>query len=50
MDEENNMLEGWLKISLGEVCEITSSKRIFAREYQSSGIPYFERKRGNRKI
>ena len=35
---------GWVETTLGEVCEITSSKRIFANEYQISGIPFFRGK------
>jgi len=34
----------WVETALGEVCEITSSKRIFANEYQTSGIPFFRGK------
>lgn len=34
----------WVETTLGEVCEITSSKRIFANEYQTSGIPFFRGK------
>lgn len=31
-------------IKVGELCEISSSKRIFAKEYQESGIPFFRGK------
>jgi type I restriction enzyme S subunit len=34
----------WVETTLGEVVEITSSKRIFANEYQTSGIPFFRGK------
>lgn len=34
----------WVETTLGNVCEITSSKRIFANEYQTSGIPFFRGK------
>ena len=34
----------WTETTLGEVCEITSSKRIFANEYKTSGIPFFRGK------
>lgn len=34
----------WECVSLGSVCSITSSKRIFAKEYQSSGIPFYRGK------
>ena len=36
--------KGWVETTLGEVCEITSSKRIFAKEYQTFGIPFFRGK------
>ena len=32
------------KFKLKEVCEITSSKRIFAHEYTESGIPFYRSK------
>lgn len=32
------------EISLGELCEIKSSKRIYAKEYQNSGIPFYRSK------
>jgi type I restriction enzyme S subunit len=31
-------------IKVGELCDISSSKRIFAKEYQESGIPFFRGK------
>jgi len=34
----------WEKVKLGEVCEVTSSKRIFQEEYVSSGIPFYRTK------
>jgi type I restriction enzyme S subunit len=33
-----------MKCKLGDVCDITSSKRIFAKEYRSTGIPFFRGK------
>ena len=36
--------KGWEVKKLGEVCEITSSKRIFAEEYVESGIPFYRSK------
>ena len=36
--------EGWIETTLGNVCEITTAKRIFAKEYQTSGIPFFRGK------
>ena len=35
---------GWEVKKLGKVCEITSSKRIFAEEYQQEGIPFYRSK------
>lgn len=37
-------MEGWTKYKIGDLCSISSSKRIFAKEYQSSGIPFFRGK------
>ncbi len=34
----------WEKVKLGEVCEVTSSKRIFQGEYVTSGIPFYRTK------
>ena len=36
--------KGWEVKKLGEVCSITSSKRIFANEYTEIGIPFFRSK------
>lgn len=36
--------KGWETKKLGEVCDATSSKRIFADEYTSSGIPFYRGK------
>ena len=44
----------WQTVSLGDVCTISSSKRIFAKEYQTEGIPFYrgkeviEKHNGNR--
>lgn len=35
---------GWKETTLGEVADITSSKRIFAHEYKTSWIPFFRGK------
>jgi type I restriction enzyme S subunit len=35
---------GWEMVKVGEVCEITSSKRIFQNEYVDSGIPFYRTK------
>jgi len=34
----------WRKVKLGEILEITSSKRIFMSEYKKSGIPFYRGK------
>ena len=34
----------WQTVSLGDVCAISSSKRIFAKEYKSEGIPFYRGK------
>ena len=34
----------WQTIRLGDVCTISSSKRIFAKEYQTEGIPFYRGK------
>ena len=37
-------MEEWKEYRLGDVCTITSSKRIFANEYQNYGIPFYRGK------
>ncbi|NLK71457.1 MAG: restriction endonuclease subunit S, partial [Clostridiales bacterium] len=37
-------MTGWNNVKLGEICSITSSKRIFAKEYQTEGIPFYRGK------
>ena len=43
----------WQEVKLGDICEITSSKRIFMADYVTSGIPFYrskeiiEKQRGN---
>lgn len=34
----------WKKVKLGDVCEITSSKRIFYSEYVDDGVPFYRSK------
>lgn len=34
----------WKTMTLSDVCDISSSKRIFAKEYQPSGIPFYRGK------
>jgi len=36
--------ENWQKVKLGDVVEITSSKRIFAKEYFDEGVPFYRGK------
>lgn len=33
--------EDWLCLTLSEICELTSSKRIFESDYVSDGIPFY---------
>ena len=46
-------MKKWRKYKLGDIAYIASSKRIFAREYQNEGIPFYrgkeiiEKHRGN---
>lgn len=37
-------MEQWKEYKLGEVCKISSSKRIFASEYKKEGIPFYRGK------
>lgn len=37
-------MKEWKNVKLGEICEITSSKRIFFSEYVDSGIPFYRSK------
>ncbi len=37
-------MEEWKKYKIGNLCSISSSKRIFAKEYQPSGIPFYRGK------
>ena len=34
----------WHTVSLRDVCDISSSKRIFAKEYQTEGVPFYRGK------
>jgi len=43
-DQASTIPKGWKMTTLGEVAEITSSKRIFAEEYLTSGIPFYRGK------
>ena len=37
-------MEEWKTYKIGDVCEISSSKRVFAGEYRTSGIPFYRGK------
>ena len=41
---EGDGMEEWKEYKLGDICNISSSKRIFAEEYVSSGIPFYRGK------
>ena len=41
---QNQIPKNWQKVKLGEVVDITSSKRIFAHEYLKEGIPFYRGK------
>lgn len=41
---ENIIPKDWKWMKLGEVCNITSSKRIFQQDYVDAGIPFFRTK------
>ena len=41
---ERNNMEEWKEYKLGDVSSVSSSKRIFADEYQSEGIPFYRSK------
>lgn len=43
-DEESGLPVGWEKVKLGDVLEISSSKRIFLSDYVSEGIPFYRGK------
>ena len=36
--------EGWRKVKLGDLCKISSSKRIFESEYREEGVPFYRGK------
>ena len=35
------MSSEWTEVAIGQVCEITSSKRVFAHEYVEKGVPFY---------
>lgn len=44
------MNRAWETVNLGDICRITSSKRIFAKEYRTSGVPFYGEKKLLRNI
>ncbi len=42
--KEGELPEGWVIFQLKDLCEITSSKRIFKDEYVSQGVPFYRTK------
>ena len=42
--DKENLPDGWRMGTLGDVCEISSSKRIFESEYCEEGIPFYRGK------
>nr|MDE7364555.1 restriction endonuclease subunit S [Ruminococcus sp.] len=38
------MTSEWRNVLLGSVCKVSSSKRIFAKEYRTNGIPFYRGK------
>jgi type I restriction enzyme S subunit len=43
-DDDGNEFEEWQKKKLGEISELTSSKRIFLSDYVKSGVPFYRGK------
>ena len=42
--DKENLPEGWRKGTLGDLCNISSSRRIFESEYCENGIPFYRGK------
>lgn len=42
--DPNNLPQGWRMGTIGDLCEISSSKRIFENEYCDEGIPFYRGK------
>ena len=42
--DPNNLPEGWRLGTIGDLCEISSSKRIFENEYCNEGVPFYRGK------
>lgn len=43
-DENGKEFPGWEKKTLGEIAELTSSKRVFFNDYVNEGIPFYRGK------
>ena len=35
------MPEGWAWCRLGEICEVSSAKRVLQQDWKTSGIPFY---------
>lgn len=42
--DPNNLPEGWRMGTVSDICEISSSKRIFESEYCDNGVPFYRGK------
>ena len=42
--DKENLPEGWRRGKLGDLCKISSSKRIFESEYREEGVPFYRGK------
>ena len=38
------MSREWKKLKIGDICDVTSSKRIYAKEYKETGMPFYRSK------
>lgn len=43
-DDDGNEYSGWIEKKLGEIANLTSSKRVFASDYVAEGIPFYRGK------
>ena len=41
-------MKDWKEFRSGEVCEVTSSKRVFLSDYVKEGVPFYRSKEGYR--
>ena len=37
-------MSAWQKVRIGDICKITSSKRIYASDYKDKGVPFYRSK------